>query len=303
MNVEHDPRCVVVNPSLPGSNVRRFGRLRARLFRMLHMMRDQGAALELLAVLNLAGWRSGGVAFDFDANNVKAEYELDEYPCLVRDLRPCDILLRTTRPPLDDHRTAPLEHTHTKIEGDIMNSVRDVFTILGRVSGSTQVVIDEEIVPHLPDWFPRAQHCPGRREAISRELNALLRRAGWKRKEHQDLGRALGLTLIDPHAAVAKRRVRLVLSFGMDGVTGLIWNRVLATAGAKVMCDALRSEQRVLIVGSFRLVAPKPFPMDLSYVDSLEPLIAAIPIGRPRDTNTDNEHSGLHRVRELKAAG
>lgn len=114
---------------------------------LLHQLRDGDAALELSDVLFSEGYRYGGLIL-----NYPTEGKLDRRALDDTFLKPRDLVLLTTRPPLDDTVDQPrkrLDRSYTTLEEKIFAALRQYFQHCSR----SQVIISEGVARQLPGTF------------------------------------------------------------------------------------------------------------------------------------------------------
>src|SRR5436305_12890145 len=95
-----------------------------------HQVRDGAAFAELTARLYSNGYDYGGLLLNYPADDLQQTVQID-----TSFLRPDDLLVLTTRPPLDDekHRDhKQLKRSHTSLEEQIFETLRRYFEICAR---------------------------------------------------------------------------------------------------------------------------------------------------------------------------
>jgi len=233
---------------------------------LIHQLRDADASLKISGVLSNLGYRFGGLLFNYPANADRT------IPVDSSFLRPGDLLLLTTRPPLDDEldRTrSRLQRSHTTLEDKVFACLEQYFHHCSRA----EVVLTKSLASRLPKQIAE------RREVVFREYGGAFceRYSGRTRRRH--LLTTITYMTFTPEAW--PKGPGLLTVFGMGGPETLIWAHVLRTRFAHLVCSRsfVMAEMTEQVVPSGEL--------DLSFSDRWQVnLLAEIPLdevkGKPR---------------------
>jgi len=221
------------------------GELRPKSF-SLHKTRDGTAFGFVAAALGQLGYTLGPAIFNFPESPIA----LPGWLCRG------DLILMTTRPPLD----------------------RDKHKKLIETSGST---LEHAIFVRLHECFT---HCSRSRVTVSDRAASILRK---QKKEEWASARFevnAGASLVQnnraPNSAPSqlgylvyvpalwKGGPRFLAIFGIGGTETLLWSYLLSTKYRKVLSAALAKRETSLVIGRFQTVlSPYTTPADLAFAD------------------------------------
>lgn len=109
----------------------------------LHHLRDGHAALEVADILFEHGYQYGGLIFNYPSNNGQTRHTD------VSFLTSSDLLVLTTRPPLDDEdeqSRRTVDRSHTSLENRIFETLRNYFRYCSR----SEVLLSERLTARFP---------------------------------------------------------------------------------------------------------------------------------------------------------
>ncbi len=233
---------------------------------LVHQLRDADAALQISALLYNLGYRYGGVLFNHPTDTDRAVLVDHSF------LRPRDILLLATRPPLDDEldRTrSRLQRSHTTLEEKVFACLEQYFQHCSRA----EVVLTKSLASRLPKQVAE------KREVVFREYGGAFceRYSGRTRRRH--LLTTITYMTFTPEAW--PKGPGLLTVFGMGGPETLIWAHVLRTRFPHLVCS------RSFVMAEMTEQVIPPGQLDLSFSDQWEvKILAEIPLhavrGKPR---------------------
>lgn len=234
----------------------------------LHKTRDGAAFAEMMATLHNIGCQYGGVLFNIPEMRGPAPD-----PCMLR-LGPDDLIVMTTRPPLDDAEgfeqkpnqrgIRRIDRSYTDLEEKLFSGLRLFFETSNR-----QIIrLSDRIRKQLPagvEWV-RSMQFRGTAGAYYRGFREDETQARPIRAEDE---RTCGFFVFSPEAWPDGPSV--LASFAMGGVESLIFNyllrRRMAPSFEQYVGELLASGQAGFLIAEFA-VAPCPArPLDLSFAD------------------------------------
>ena len=203
-----------------------------------HQLRDGDAALFLAPVLEAKGYSYGGPIFNYP-HPMQAPTELVQVDTSATSLRPQDLLVLTTRPPLDDAdeglKTRVLR-SHTTLEDTIFkHALRPHLQRCSRL----QVIVAEEharafsgVASRRNMVFKLYRHVGKKGKSSKVDLGARIHKylphgsTTWRRPER---GRSVSAAfmIFEPHAWPGGPG--LLAAFGMGGTETMVWAYVLST--------------------------------------------------------------------------
>jgi hypothetical protein len=204
--------------------------------RLLHQLRDGDASLELSEVLRDKGYRYGGLILNYPVED-RTYFPKDSIPRRIVDdsfLKPGDLILLTTRPPLDDRfdpAKSYFNRSYTTLEDKVFVALRKYFQHCSRI----QVFLSDYVVGKYPQVRERCniQFRQNQTQNLKQNLKNNLK---------QNLGAAYDS--INRHKPPSSNRTalymvfiesawengpRLLCAFGMGGPETLIWTHLLRT--------------------------------------------------------------------------
>jgi hypothetical protein len=203
-----------------------------------HQLRDGDAALFLAPVLEARGYSYGGPIFNYP-HRLQAPTELIQVDTSTICLRPQDLLLLTTRPPLDDAdeglKTRVLR-SHTTLEDRIFkHALRPHLQRCSRL----QVIVAEEharafsgVASRRNMVFKLYRHSGGKGNSSKGDLGARIHKylphgsTAWRRPA-QGTSVSAAFMIFEPHAWPGGPG--LLAAFGMGGTETLVWAYMLRT--------------------------------------------------------------------------
>jgi hypothetical protein len=251
----------------------------------LHLLRDADAFTELAAVLFAQPYEYGGPLISYQHRSID-----------LGELTPDDLIVLTTRPPLDDDRTdvhkaskrvdSPLEQ---KV---IFDGLRPYFEVCAR----SLVILERSLATRLRPGYENRAWVSYRVHGESAVYKGL-------KSDANDLRRAQPPPPDDHTAAFFVRTPplggslpSLLAAFAMSGTDELIWARILRTRYASM----LTSPTPRFVMAEILLKDVPPRPVDLSFCDDLpveiildEEIDANVQFGATHAI--DDKHRSLHR--------
>lgn len=187
----------------------------------LHQLRDGAAFAELAMVLAAQRYKYDGLVLNYPS---KTPVEID-----FSFLNSNDVLVLTTRPPLDDEEAEEskrVEMSHTTLEGRIFEALRYYF----RVCTRSQIALSESMAKCLPAKYANRAVIEFRRHGLATTSSAAITgysRTGlhWTKPAEPNLTAVY--TVYTP--PMWPRGPKLIVSFGMAGTEGLVWAYLLRT--------------------------------------------------------------------------
>lgn len=218
-----------------------------------HQLRDGDAALELSEVLRTQGYEYGEVLLNYPAQQEAQAIEIDD-----TFLSPADLLLLTTRPPLDDE-DEPLRKTvhrsHTTLEDKVFAALRPYFKRCNR----SQIILSESLVRTLPP-------------EVARKSNIQYRQHGGASYDRYTAGpgddwhkRPSHLRLTAAYLAYTEHAWEggpaLLAAFAMGGTETLVWAHLLRTKFSYLVCTT------PFVMAEMTAKEPPTRSTDLSFAD------------------------------------
>lgn len=183
----------------------------------LHELRDGDAFAELAMALAARGCVYGGLLLNH------SEPEED----VLRLLRPHDMVVLTTRPPLNDHDgwdRNPIPRSEAPLEGAILAGVARYFDVCRRSS----IRLNERTAAHLGEAADRAEiHFHVYKRSHYRRYRNPYSKGAARRFLTVTRTNATAAFLIS--TSLGPRGPHLLNAFGMDGTTTLVWCYLLRT--------------------------------------------------------------------------
>lgn len=221
-----------------------YGRLTAP-----HQVRDGAAFAEIAGLLSSFGMEYGGLILNLPPDEQGRPITRED-PCM----RPDDLLVLTTRPPLDDENEGDkktISRSNSALEDRVMLALRPLFRSCARSRIALSVEVLERFdsrvgVPpailHFRQtkwaWCYEAKHYKGPKESF-------------RKTAPRTFAFMVGL-------AAQRGNPRILATFGMGGTETLLWTRWLRTKGASTVRNALQAKRGTIAVA--RLTPPKCLP-------------------------------------------
>lgn len=181
-----------------------------------HQLRDADAFVELAAVLQSIGYIYGGLILNTPAPVSSSHVD-------TSFLKPCDLLVSTTRPPLDDEvggdkRT--VKRSHTPLEEQVFAAVRGCFEVCTR----SHVKLSKFLAFQLGDSVRNKGEIQFRQYAgASYMAYKRYEDFRWETLAHSSETAAYLVCT----SRLWKNGPRLLNTFGMGGLESLIWTYLL----------------------------------------------------------------------------
>jgi hypothetical protein len=216
-------------------------------------IRDGAAFTELTAPLAKLGYEYGDIIFNspFDP---KRDKKLGQEH--FNFIKPKDLIVLATRPPLDDRRHGDKKHldeSYTHLEEQVFAEFRKYLAICAR----SHVQLTQAIGADFEKAdFMFYQHKSARLKFFKR-LDEFR-----NRKPAKDSETAIGFFLRTP--AIPVYRCGLLACFGMGGWETLIWNRIVRTRFPKWV------NRPSFVIGQFDMRGLPPRPPTLDFVDRIK---------------------------------
>jgi hypothetical protein len=236
--------------------------LRGRRFEtQLHKVRDGLAILELSPLLYEAGYTYGGAILNIP-KELQGLIPLKE---TVTDIEQHDMVLLTTRPPLDEEGVRrPIQSSGSELEQYIFRSLRAFF----RTCDRSEIVLAEELKPAIDD------------ERVN-ELRAVLfyqSNGGRVRlvdsiarpREPMESRLTLGYLISIP--TIPPRGFRLLVAFGMGGTETLRFCHLLRQHFTAYLYQALSATVSVMWMVPFLVPDYAPYPFLQCQLHDLQPM-------------------------------
>lgn len=228
----------------------------------LNKQRDGDAFIELAPILATENCRYGGIILNSPPPGLDVS-NLPEKPIKVNHsfLKPTDLLVLTTRPPLDDENKRDkkiIYCSHTDLEAKVFKTVRPYFGISTR----SNIQLSEEIARELPSRYAKRANITFRQNQGAyytsyRQLGSLK----WFMPELPPRTAAYLLIPRKRH----QRHPQVLCSFGMGGTETLIWSYLLRKRyWAELELDL--DSPRFVMVEMFTKEVPES-PLTLSFAD------------------------------------
>jgi hypothetical protein len=204
----------------------------------LHELRDGEAFAEIQGALQKLGYTYGGLHLNF---------KIDAKADLIPTYDPSDVIVLTTRPPLDDAfrwDRLRIDRSYTKLENEILRHIRPFFALCRR----TVIQLAPPVALELGTFADRAfirfrvygrpkkrseQQASGKpKERDDEESNVAIYKE--KRDPYVQRNRSAPETKPRTAAFLVVRRLEpkgpnMIVAFGMDGITTLVWCYLLRT--------------------------------------------------------------------------
>jgi len=235
-----------------------------------HQLRDGDAALELSEVLRAQGYEYGEVILNYPAEDETVSITVDD-----TFLTSSDLLLLTTRPPLDDEHERPrkaVHRSHTTLELKVFAALRQFFKWCDR----SQIILAEQLVPTLPP-------------AAVRKSNILFRQHGgaayerytgpgdeWH-KPPPDRRTTVAYLAYAEHAW--EGGPALLAAFAVGGTETLVWAHLLRTRFPHLVCSV------PFVMAEITTTKPPARPHDLSFADKWPVEILTDPVEAERSSS------------------
>ena len=215
-------------------------------------IRDGAAFSEIAAPLAKLGYEYGSILFN-SPFNPKSDKKLGQEHFTF--IKPDDLLVLTTRPPLDDLRHGDKKHvdeSSTHLEGQVFAEFRKYLAVCAR----SHVQLTSAVGAEFEEFdFEFYQHKNARLKC-SRQLRKP------RSKTPKDSEIAIGFYLRTPSIPVYG--CGLLACFGMGGWETLIWNRIVRTRYPEWV------SRPSFIIGQFDLKGLPAHPPTLDFVDKIK---------------------------------
>ena len=201
--------------------------------RLQFQLRDGHAALFLARVLATLGYHFGGVIFNPPG---KPPPPADPFARRQVDrsfLRPSDLIVLTTRPPLDDLLDGDrryIRRSFTDLEEDVFRALRTLFEHCSR----SQVTLTDAVVRNAPEIAERQSSSFYQNWGAAFESWGARNRSERKRPEKGKYVTAVYLSYVR-HAW--ENGPALLAAFGVGGMETLGWCHLLATRFNGLVCS------------------------------------------------------------------
>jgi len=225
---------------------------------LLHQLRDGDAALELSEPLFKSGYRYGGLLLNYPHKERANRREVDE-----GFLHRGDLLLLTTRPPLDDEidqPRKPLVKSNTTLEEKVFRALRLFFQHCSR----SQVILSEVVSRQLPPGFNKR--------------NVQFKQYGGSVYDSCDRQKHVGAASLTAAYLASMPEAwpggpGLLCAFGMGGQETLSWAHLLRTRHRPLLRRALLSGG--FIMAEIELEEVRPPQDDLTFYENWQVEILA----------------------------
>jgi hypothetical protein len=216
-------------------------------------IRDGAAFSELSAPLAKLGYEYGNILFNSPFDPKKDKKLGPEH---FKFIKPNDLIVLTTRPPLDDRKHGDKKHldeSYTHLEEQVFAEFRKYLAICARSH--------VQIAPAVGAKFEKAdlifyQHKSARLKSFKR-LDEFR-----NKKTPEDSENAIGFFLRTPSIPVYG--CGLLACFGMGGWETLIWNRIVRTRFPEWV------RRPLFVVGQFDLKGLPENPPTLAFADKIK---------------------------------
>lgn len=231
-----------------------------------HKLRDADAYCEIAAVLWEKKFRNGGLLINFPKEAYPEDKTIEE----TRFLSSTDLLVLTTRPPLDDK---PFKHRRFVTPSGTKFEQTKLFPVLRRYlrhCSRVEVTLSEELASSLTDGYVN-------RASLEFYQSA---EAGYKSCGSYDK-HPTGCEPRDEKATATyllhtpplwKGGPRLLTAFGMSGTMGLVWAYTLRTRFPEFVDDKPRFVMAEIVPST---PIPPPAQMTLGFADDWKATIIA----------------------------
>ncbi len=231
-----------------------------------HKLRDTDAFCEISAVLWERKFKFGGLLINYP----KAAYPEDKSLEETRFLTSSDILVLTTRPPLND---MPYKHRRTVTPSGTDFEQMKLFPVLTQhflYCSRVDVVLSKTLAGSLKKGYENRAHVEfyQRAEASYKSTGSYNKHptdcVGW------DARTTAAYLLQTP--PIWEGGPRLLTAFGMSGTIGLVWSYLLRTRFPDLLDDRSRFVMAEIIRST---PIPPPAQMTLGFADDWEATIIA----------------------------
>lgn len=225
------------------------------LRRRIHQLRDGDAFSELAPVLYSREYVYGGLLLNFPPYKPRHAPPLD-----LSFLSPSDLLVVSTRPPIDDRKMAnkrTVPESGSELELDVFSALKFYFKRCAR----SRVTLQAHIAQRLPDAFRERADIMFHQNTDGTYMKYRPFTGGFWQKPNPPNATALYLARIP---SAWENGPGLLAAFGMSGTDTLVWSYLLRTRFPEWLdsCAFVMAE-----------VAPPPLPRhptDLSFADGWE---------------------------------
>lgn len=235
-----------------------------------HQLRDGDAFVELLPSLLNHGYEYGGLILNYQ----KSEDDTDKSKEAQRLLTPSDLIVLTTRPPLDDKSARDKKvvgHSRTWLEKQVFAALRRHCTFCSR----GEVHLTRETSAALEDGYKNRSDLQFRINSSSAYKDVYAYR---NQQEHRPWNRCAtaaylvhtrSISIEDgPHGG---KGPELLAVFGMEGAVTLVWAYLLRTKFSDLL-EGPRFAMAEIVMENQDLLSR---PITLSFADSWEAKIIA----------------------------
>jgi len=223
-----------------------YGRLTAP-----HQVRDGAAFAEIAGLLSTLGMQYGGLVLNVPPDEEGRPIVQGNPPLEAQDL-----LVLTTRPPLDDEIERDkkrIMRSRSMLEDRVVDGLRPLFfTSCAR----SRVVLSAEVLERFDgaDLRPALLHFRQNNWAWCYEITHYKGpKESWRNAAPRPRTFAFLVSTAAQHSTA-----RVLAAFGMGGTETLLWTRWLRTKGANIVEDALRAENGAMAVA--QLTPPECLP-------------------------------------------
>lgn len=216
-----------------------------------HLLRDADGFAQLSALLLPAGFEYGGLLLNYPGRSIQPS-----------QLTPSDLLVLTTRPPLDDlladvHKQS--KSTDSPLERRVFAALRPYFDVCAR----SQLVLAEPVAERLTDGFAdRAViefrvHGDPAYKALKTHRDDL--------RFHRPLRDDLTAAFLIRTPPIWDGGPSLLAAFAMSGTVALVWTHILRTR----LPGLVRSSRPRFVMAEIMLAGVPVDPVDLTFADRL----------------------------------
>jgi hypothetical protein len=222
--------------------------------------RDGAAFDELTFGLHELKYKYQGLIYNYPFDpNIGAPLGKDHFTFLEPNR---DILVLTTRPPLDDERHGDkktVKRSHTDLEDAVVESLRRFFTVCAR--SHVQLTADTAKFLKAPACAKADMKFHQHKDARMFEYMALGEFRGIRVPEDEYRTMAFLVHL----GAIERYGCELLAAFGMGGIETLIWNRFIRNNLSKYSW----LKKPVFVVAELNLINTPLRPITLDFVDRI----------------------------------
>jgi len=224
-----------------------------------HHLRDGDAALELAMVLAAQGYEYGDLLLNYPG-------ERRSPLTVVKDtfLGPADLLLLTTRPPLDDEdepARKKLLRSYTTLEQKVLDALREFFSRCNR----TQVILSERLVLSSTPAVASKRNIQFRQHGgASYDSYTAGSDDDWH-KPPADVRMTAAYLTYTPQVWVGGPA--LLAAFGMSGTETLVWTHLLRTRFSHLLTTQLSqfAGSQLFVMAEMVTTEPPARPTDLGF--------------------------------------